>query len=28
VVSRIELIDQIWAEEAALTVRFFGLHRW
>jgi hypothetical protein len=27
VVSRIELIDQIWAEEAALTVRFFGLHR-
>ena len=27
VVSRIELIDQIWAEEAALAVRFFGLHR-
>ena len=28
VVSRIELIDQIWAEEAALAVRFLGLHRW
>jgi hypothetical protein len=27
VVSRIELIDQIWAEKAALTVRFFWLHR-
>ena len=27
VVSRIELIKQIRAKEAALAVRFFGLHR-
>jgi hypothetical protein len=27
VVSRIELIEQIRAKEAALAVRFFGLHR-